>query len=115
MTVGPSISLHSNGSSEPWEREFQGSGDVYKHLLRLNRGFDAVRRSLLALRHCEAFDRGELKRMGDRAEETRASTNSYLTAALESSETDRAGRLYRKRISQERKDEQPGKESPMAD
>ena len=71
-------------------------GKVYRHLLRLNRGFDAVTKSLNALRKYEAFDTGELKRMRDRAEETRASANSYLTAALETMETDEAGRLFRK-------------------
>ncbi len=44
--------------------------------------------------------------MRDRAEETRASTNSYLTAALEASESDRAGRLFGKRIAREQADEQ---------
>ena len=82
------------------------TGKVYKHLFRLNRGFDAVNRSLAAMRKCEAFDRGELKRMRDRAEETRASANSYLTAALESCESDRAGQLFQKRIARERTEEQ---------
>ena len=80
-------------------------GKVYKHLFRLNRGFDAVRKSLAALRKYEALDGGELKRMRDRAEETRASTNSYLTAALESCESDRAGRLFGKRIAREQAEE----------
>ena len=107
LTDAPNISLHSVGSSEPWGVIVPVKGKVYRHLLRLNHGFDAIARSLPALQEYKVFDRGELQRMRNRAEELRSSMNSYLTAVLESAETDRAGALFRRRRKQEQADESP--------
>ena len=80
--------------------------DVYKHLLRMNRGFDLVVRSLAALRKHGAFQQGELARFRALSQEARAATNSYLAGAIESSETNEAGRRFRERKEQERSDEE---------
>jgi hypothetical protein len=42
------------------------------------------------------------------SKESRASVNSYLAAAIESAETDQAGRFFRKRLAEERKEEAGG-------
>ncbi len=78
---------------------------IYKHLLRVNRGFDLVLRSIAALEKHSAFDRSELRRFRALSQEARAATNSYLAAAVESVETDEAGRLFRKRLAREKRDE----------
>ncbi len=44
----------------------------------------------------------ELRRFRNLTREARASTNSYLTAVIESQETDEAGRLFCKRIRREK-------------
>jgi len=80
--------------------------DVYEHLLRINRGFNLVIKGLAALRKHGAFHRGELARFRALSRETRAATNSFLAGAIESSETNEAGRRFRKRRAQERSDEQ---------
>jgi hypothetical protein len=75
---------------------------VNKQLFRINRGFDAVVRGLAVLRDHGGFHSSELRRFRTLAQEARASTNSYLTAVIESAETDEAGRLFRKRIRREK-------------
>jgi hypothetical protein len=79
---------------------------VYKQLLRINRGFDDVIRSLAVLKRCEGFHAAELRRFRALAQHARASTNSYLAAVIESAETDEAGRLFRRQLARERRDEQ---------
>ncbi len=80
--------------------------EVYEHLLCINRGFDLVVRSLAALRKHGAFHQDELARFRALSQETRAATNSYLAGAIESSETNEAGRRFSRRKAQERSDEQ---------
>jgi hypothetical protein len=75
---------------------------VYRQLLRINRGFDAVVRGLAVLRDHGGFHSSELRRFRALAQEARASTNSYLAAVIESAETDEAGRLFRKRMRREK-------------
>jgi uncharacterized membrane protein YgaE (UPF0421/DUF939 family) len=78
---------------------------IYEHLLNINAAFDQVCRSLVALRKHHHFHSGELSRFRRQSHETRASLNSYLTAIIESAETEEAGRRFRQRLAQERKDE----------
>ena len=54
----------------------------------------------------EEFQQGELARFRALSQETRAATNSYLAGAIESSETNEAGRRFRERKTQERSDEE---------
>jgi hypothetical protein len=75
---------------------------VYRQLFRINRGFDAVLRALSVLRDHRGFHRSELRHFRKLAREAQASTNSYLTAVIESQETDEAGRLFRTRIQREK-------------
>jgi hypothetical protein len=82
--------------------------DVYQHLLRINAGHDQVIRSLAALRKHAAFQRSELARFSALSKETRAATNSFLLGAMETAETDEAGRRFSKRLAQQRSDEQGG-------
>jgi len=79
--------------------------NTYEHLLSINTGFDLIRNALRALGRGTLFDRKELVRFESWSEETRSSINSYLTGVIESAETDAAGRLYRRRLARERKDE----------
>jgi hypothetical protein len=78
---------------------------VYEHLLLINSAFDQVLRGLVALQKHRQFGVGELDRLRRQSQETRACVNSYLTAIIESAETHEAGRLFHKRIAQEKKDE----------
>ena len=80
--------------------------DFYLHLLSLNAGFDQVIGSLAALRKHGAFQGGELARFSALSKETRAATNSYLAGVIETVETEQAGRRFRKRLAQQRSDEQ---------
>ena len=80
--------------------------DIYQHLLSINAGYDQVIGSLAALRQYGAFQAGELARFSALSKETRAATNSYLVSVLETAETDDAGRRFRKRLAQQRSDEQ---------
>ena len=80
--------------------------DVYKRLLRINAGFEQVLRSLAALERQRRSDAEELKRFRLRSRETQAALNSYLAAAIESAETDAAGRCFRQRVAQEKSDEE---------
>jgi hypothetical protein len=78
---------------------------TYEHLLRLNAGFEQVQDALSALSRNEQFDRTELRRLGAWSEEARASINSYLASVIEGTATGTAGRLYRRRLARERKEE----------
>jgi len=78
---------------------------TYEHLLSINTGFELIRNALGAMGRQSLFDRKEVARLEAWSEETRSSINSYLTGVIESAETDAAGRLYRRRLERERKDE----------
>jgi len=80
--------------------------DVYFHLWMINLSFDRVVQSLDRLRRQPGFRRREVDRFRNLSEEARAATNSYIASVVEVAETDQAGRRYRKRLAQERKDEQ---------
>jgi hypothetical protein len=76
--------------------------EVYEHLLRMNAGFDQAIRSLAALRRNGAFHRSMLERLAALSKETRSATNSYLASAIETAETEEAGRRFQKRKAQEK-------------
>ena len=78
---------------------------AYEGLREINAGYEQVIRSLIALRAHAAFDRNQLKLFRALAKEARASTNSYLTGALESVETEDAGKRFRRRVQRERKED----------
>ena len=79
--------------------------EVYEHLLQINSGFDQAIRSLAVLRKHKLFHRSALARVTALSKETRAVTNSYLVAIIETAETDEAGRRFRERKAQERAEE----------
>jgi len=80
--------------------------DIYQHLLSINAGYAQVIRSLAALRKYGVFHAGELARFSALSKESRAATNSYLVATMETAETNEAGRRFSKRLATERSDEQ---------
>jgi hypothetical protein len=79
--------------------------NIYKHLLKINAGYDQVIRSLAALRKHGVFHRGELARFSALSKETKAATNSYLLAAMETAETQEAGQRFHNRLAKERSEE----------
>src|SRR5438477_9622284 len=103
LTCGACISVRS--VDPPYVRIFlEERGvklDIYEHLLRINAGYDQAIRSLAALRKHGAFHRSTLERFTALSKETRAATNSYLVGAIETAETDEAGRRFRDRRLQE--------------
>jgi hypothetical protein len=78
---------------------------VYQRLLDLNAGFDQVVRSLAALRKHDGFLAKELDHYAALAKEARAATMSYLLNAMESAETDEAGRRFGRRREREQREE----------
>ena len=81
-------------------------GQIYEVLCQINRGFQQAIEGLTTLRRHPAFQARELDRCAALAKENRAVTNSYLAGVIEAAETAEAGRRYRKRRLQEKKDEQ---------
>ena len=79
---------------------------VFEQVLAMNQGFDQVRRSLHALAKYPALQPAEIRRFERLAAEARAATNSFLLETLGALETDQAGRLFVRRRTRERKDEQ---------
>lgn len=78
---------------------------VYKQLWHVNRAFENVGRSLTGLATHDAFDRRELEPFRALVQEAQAATNSYLAHAIDSKESTKAGRLFRRRIARERRDD----------
>jgi hypothetical protein len=78
---------------------------VYEYLLAINIGFEQARSALAALKERQGFSRGEIARLGAIAEEARAAIASYLTDVIETAETAQAGRMSRRRLTRERRDE----------
>ena len=78
---------------------------VYEELCDLNRGFDQVRRALLAMQTHRLFDASELRRCRDLAAESQAVISRYLAHVIETAESDHAGRLFRRRIARERQED----------
>jgi mono/diheme cytochrome c family protein len=79
--------------------------EVYLHLWLINRAFERVLKSLDVLRGHPGFRRGEMDRFRNLSQEARAAMNSYLVNVVETAETDKAGRHFRKRIRRERREE----------
>jgi len=80
--------------------------NIYQNLLKINAGYQQVIGGLAALRKYSVFHRNELARFSALSKEIKAATNSYLLSAMETAETDKAGRRFSKRFAQERSDEQ---------
>ena len=78
---------------------------IYELLLAINAGFDSVERGLITLSKTGAFDGSELLNLGALSAEARAAIASYVTGVIETMETNEAGRLYRRRLIRERKQE----------
>ena len=81
------------------------SVERFECLLRINRGFAEVLEGLRALRNQRGFEPEQIRRFEQLAQETRAAINSFLLGVLESQETSQAGRLFRRRLQQERRHE----------
>lgn len=81
--------------------------DVYAQVYGINAGFNQIRDSLAALQRHRQFSVAELLHFRHLVEEARASLCSYLTDVIEESETAEAGRRFRQRRAQERRDESP--------
>ena len=78
---------------------------IYGQLFRLNEGFQEVLDSLQELRKQPSLEDQEIRRLEALTAEARAITNSYLLEALGTIETIEAGKLFRKRLARERKEE----------
>jgi hypothetical protein len=78
---------------------------MYEQLVALNAGFEQVRRALKKLGNLASFDRAELAHLSSLSEEARAASNSCLASFIETLETEHAGKLYRRRLDRERKQE----------
>ena len=78
---------------------------VYEHLLAVNAGFEQVRSALAALAELPGFQRGEMARFGEMAEESKSAICSYLASVIEIAETEAAGRWSKRRLVRERKEE----------
>jgi hypothetical protein len=79
---------------------------AYDQLNRINQSFDEVLDNLRSLRKHPALRDDVVRRFEALTAETRASLNSYLLDALALVETAEAGRLFRKRVMRERREEQ---------
>ena len=79
---------------------------AYEQLNRINQSFDQVLDNLRSLRKHSALQNDEVRRFEALTAETRASINSYLLEAFATLETAEAGRLFRKRVVRERREEQ---------
>ena len=80
--------------------------EIYHQLLSINAACEQVIGSLAALQKHGVFHGSELARFSNLWKETRAATNSYIVGMIEIAETEEAGRRFRKRLAQERSDEQ---------
>ncbi len=69
----------------------------------MNQGFEEVRRSLQALSRYAVLQPQEIQRFERLVAEARAATNSFLLATLGTLESTEAGRLFARRIAQERR------------
>jgi hypothetical protein len=78
---------------------------IYGQLFRLNEGFQEVLDSLRELRKQPSLEDQEIRRLEALTAEARAITNSYLLEAFGTLETIEAGKLFRKHLARERKEE----------
>ena len=78
---------------------------IYEHLLAVNAGFAQVRHALAALAERPGFERGEMARFSEMAEEAKTAICSYLASVIEIAETEDAGRLSKRRRARERKED----------
>jgi len=79
---------------------------IYKEMHRMNTGFEEVLDSLRSLRKHPSLQSDEVRRYEALTAETRASINSYLLEAFAPVESAEAGRLFRKRLQRERREDQ---------
>ena len=85
----------------------QPGGELYERLFRINEGFATVALHLRLLRQHRWLHANQIRRFEEMTAEARAATNSYLLETFATQETKEAGRLFRKRLSREQK-EDPG-------
>ncbi len=78
---------------------------IYRELNRIHKGFEEVLDSLRSLRKHPSLQSNEVRRYEALTAETRASINSYLLEVFAPVETAEAGRLFRKRLERERREE----------
>ena len=81
--------------------------DVYEKLWRFNRAYQEGGFGLRKLRQHPGFHRKKIDRFAELSKEVRATTNSYLASAIETLETEEAGRRYGKRRRREKQDDEP--------
>jgi hypothetical protein len=86
-------------------RRLAADPDSYQHLSEMNAGYEQVIASLAAFHRDSAFDRKQLQVLSDRAQEARASSNAYLTGALQTAALAEAGRYFKRRVRRERREE----------
>ena len=86
-------------------KELRTVPSVYEQLWQFDAGFAQVRRALRVLAQHKAVRAREIDRLAAWIEEARAATASYITGAIEEAETSQAGRLFRLRVSLERKED----------
>ena len=91
--------------SRPYGSEQTGDPELYRHLYEMNAGYEQVIASLSTLHRNPAFDRKHLVMLSDLAREARASSNAYLTEALQTVELAEAGRCFKRRVRRERREE----------
>ena len=102
----------SKAGAKPSRRRVQPvssvTAEVYERLWRLNQGFAEVRRCLreLGAEQFGTFSRRQMRPYEEWVEELQAAINSHLLGELESSATERAGRLFRRRQARETAEEQ---------
>ena len=83
----------------------QPGGELYEPLFRINEGFGSVALHLRILRQHRWLNANQIRRFEELTAETRAATNSYLLEAFAAQETNEAGRLFRRRLAREQKEE----------
>jgi len=78
---------------------------IYEHLWAVNAGFAQIHHALADLAERPGFERGEMARFREMAEEAKTATCSYLASVIEIAETEDAGRLSKRRRARERQEE----------
>ena len=78
---------------------------VYRRLAEFEAAFAQLRITLYDLEASHLFERAAVARFARLIDEARAAASSYLLEVLEEVETREAGRMFRKRMREERKQE----------
>ena len=70
---------------------------IYRALFEINQAFETVLERMGALREARQVRERQMQPFADMVREARAALNSHLTGLLETTETDLAGQLFRRR------------------